>query len=570
MMKRITFLALATLLFGTAMAQTFVSTTPANKNVIVEEYTGARCQYCPDGHRIVNGIMTANPGRVFAINVHTGSFTGGYYVTPWGDTLASQWGVTSFPSGIINRHAFPTSSGSTQTVLNRGSWQQASNIIMAEAAPVNVAARCTIDYQTRQLTVVVEAYYTDNSAASTNYMNVVLLQNNIIGPQTGGSNYNASQMVGTQYRHMHMLRDMITGMWGDPITSTSQGSFFTQTYNYTIPATISNETVKMEDLELVVFVAQSRSEILNGCGVSPVIVNGIPQISAVEEDLSPYDCDMSFKAKATVRNFGNTPMTSAVFSYSIGGNTNTYNWTGNVAVGATEEVSLPVMTGSFTNGTNYTLTVNLTQANGETISGGQAQTTMSKSSYTVEGPVNLLLHTDTYASETSLKFMKADGTVIKSWGPGNNGTEQNINLTFDPAEAGCYVLEVYDAYGDGISGQYGNGYFTLSNAAGQIVRDNGAYGAMARYYLHFTNNGGGSNGIDGTEIPSVSIYPNPVNDMLNIAAQELRRVDILDMNGRTVMSGTDTQVNVSTLAAGMYIARVTTETGVTLKKVVKN
>ena len=35
-----------------AISQTFVSTTPENKNVILEEFTGITCVYCPDGHRI--------------------------------------------------------------------------------------------------------------------------------------------------------------------------------------------------------------------------------------------------------------------------------------------------------------------------------------------------------------------------------------------------------------------------------------------------------------------------------------------------------------------------------------
>ena len=33
-------------------AQTNVSTTPENKNVVLEEFTGISCPYCPDGHAI--------------------------------------------------------------------------------------------------------------------------------------------------------------------------------------------------------------------------------------------------------------------------------------------------------------------------------------------------------------------------------------------------------------------------------------------------------------------------------------------------------------------------------------
>lgn len=563
-MKKTILLAFAIMAAGLVSAQTFVSTTPSNKNVILEEFTGVNCGYCPDGHRIANELMAANPGRLWAINIHTGGYAVRYN-TQWGAAIAAQTGLTGYPAGTVNRHVFSGSS----TALNRGQWSAAANTIMNQPSPVNVAARCTIDMQTRQLTLVVEAYYTGNSNTSVNYLNAVLLQDNVIGPQ-GGASYNPTQVVGSQYRHMHMLRDMLSGQWGDTISNTTQGSFYTKTYNYTIPATITDDPVVPEDLNVVVFVTESHQEILSGCEASLLLLGAQPKVSDVAEVVDGYDCAMNFKAKATVKNLGENAMTSAVFSYTIGGNTNTYNWTGNIAAGSVAEVTLPTITGSFNSGTDYTLQVRLSEVNGQSLNDGGAQTTLNKKSYTVEGPVTMKLVTDKYASETTLKFMKADGTVLKTWGPGTDGSSQTINLTFDPAQAGCYVLEVYDAYADGISGNYGNGYFTLSSPAGQIVRDNGAYGAMARYYLNFTNNGSGNMGIGDVENGSaVAVYPNPVEDVLNVNAEGLRNVEVMDMSGRLVMSSTNAQVNVSTLSNGLYMVRVVSENGVTVKKIVK-
>ena len=36
--------------------QTIVSTTPENKNAILEEFTGIYCVFCPDGHLIANNL----------------------------------------------------------------------------------------------------------------------------------------------------------------------------------------------------------------------------------------------------------------------------------------------------------------------------------------------------------------------------------------------------------------------------------------------------------------------------------------------------------------------------------
>ena len=246
--------------------QPFVSKTASNKNVIIEEFTGVNCGYCPDGHRIVNELMAANPNRVWGINIHTGQYAVRYSTT-WGSALAAQTGLTGYPSGTVNRHIF----SGTKTALNRGTWSAAANQIMAEPAPVNVAARCTINRSTRVMTVEVEAYYTSTSNVGKNYLNVAVLQNNILGPQNGGSSYNPTQMEGSQYRHMHMLRDLLSGQWGDDITTTSAGSLFSKKYTYTVPATIADEAMVLDDLEVVVFITESHQEILNGCKASIVL-----------------------------------------------------------------------------------------------------------------------------------------------------------------------------------------------------------------------------------------------------------------------------------------------------------
>ena len=44
-----------------ANAQTFVSTSPENKNVILEEFTGISCVWCPAGHLIGQQMHDQNP-----------------------------------------------------------------------------------------------------------------------------------------------------------------------------------------------------------------------------------------------------------------------------------------------------------------------------------------------------------------------------------------------------------------------------------------------------------------------------------------------------------------------------
>src|SRR5690625_5181628 len=212
-------LSIALLCSAGLFAQNLVSTTPQNKKVVLEEFTGINCVFCPDGHRISQAIKDQNPDDVFLINVHVGGFANPGsgqpdFRTSFGTALANQSGLQGYPSGTVNRHVF---SGST-TALGRGSWAAAANIILQQESYVNIAGTAEIDVLTNELNVTVEVYYTGDSPEATNKLNVALLQDNTLGPQTGGN-------MGNNYVHMHRLVHFLTGQWGEDVTNTTEGAF---------------------------------------------------------------------------------------------------------------------------------------------------------------------------------------------------------------------------------------------------------------------------------------------------------------------------------------------------------
>ena len=76
---------------GYISAQTIVSTSPENKNAIVEESTAIHCSYCPDGHAILNQMIDQNPDDVFVIKFHEGGYaTGEEMKTPSGEMLGQK------------------------------------------------------------------------------------------------------------------------------------------------------------------------------------------------------------------------------------------------------------------------------------------------------------------------------------------------------------------------------------------------------------------------------------------------------------------------------------------------
>ena len=262
-------LSFATLI---ASAQTFVSTSVENKNVILEELTGISCGYCPDGHVIAKGIVDGAPNDVAVINIHAGGFAnpqgpGTDFRTTEGTAINSYWNNTSFPAGTINRNAAP---------MSGSAWASAAQGVLAQTSPVNVAVQASVDMAANELTVDVEVYYTGTqSGVTSNKLSIAVVQNNVLGPQSGGSNFNPSAIDPATglYTHNHMLRHMMTGTWGEAITSINQGDFFSNQYTWTIPANINGVTVDPTNLGVIAFVSEDNENILSGTvEVAPQII----------------------------------------------------------------------------------------------------------------------------------------------------------------------------------------------------------------------------------------------------------------------------------------------------------
>lgn len=276
-MKKHLLSSIAFIATGALFAQLPVSTTPQNKKVILEEFTGIKCTYCPDGHKKVDDLVKQYPGKVFGINIHTGSYANPSSGQPdfresFGAAVAAQTGLTGYPAGTVNRHLFSGMSQGSGTAMSRGNFASASTQIMGQSSYLNVALQGNINPTTRVLTVTVEVYYTGNSTKTTNFLNVALVQDSVLGPQTGGSTYYPAMMVGSQYQHNKIFRTFLTGQWGEQISTTTSGYKFSKTYTYTIPqkypASVSGGAIQtdvlLNKLRVVAFVTETQQEIVSG------------------------------------------------------------------------------------------------------------------------------------------------------------------------------------------------------------------------------------------------------------------------------------------------------------------
>lgn len=569
MKKFLSLAVLAVLTVFPALAQNeqFVSTEVSNKNVVLEEYTGINCGYCPDGHKRANQLAAANPGRVFVINIHAGGYAANTYTTQHGNTLQTTFGANSFPTGTVNRHTF-TGYSQGNFLMSRGDWASAANTIMNQTSPVNIAARGTLDWTTRELNITVQLYYTADEANATNKLNVAILQDNVIGSQSG-ANLNPTQQVGSQYRHMHMFRGFIyNNAWGEDITTTTQGSFVEKTYTYTIPASLGSPTAiaaKLEDLHFVAFVAQGQQEILTGCEVEIENIN-MPALSARVDGLTNIevqDCSTDARVSVNVTNVGSDAITALTFQYSVANGTPmTYDWTGNIASMDNTSIELPTLT--VATNTNQVIKAKIVNANGQAFESTEASLTIKKSVVSGDGPMVLKIKTDSYASETSYKLYGPNNNVIQQSSSFTNSTVHTFDLNFP--NPGCYRLQVKDSYGDGISGGFvrifaADGTTQLFNASGT------SFSSELNVMISVE-----TVDIDDETFQDMLIFPNPATNFVNIqGTANIQQVELFNLEGQRVAAeyGDVRTLSLEGLASGMYIMKVTSDKGTTTYKVSK-
>lgn len=243
----------------------FVNTTPQNRTILLEEFTGDNCQYCPDGHRRADSLVAKYPGVIYNINIHAGSFAHNYK-TDVGTLLNNYFYVSGYPTGMVSREVVKVGDKYLYPI-SRDAWGFVAAQLYIKPSYVNVAAKTTIDTNTRQLTCTIQAYFTANSEAvnGKNYIHVALLQDSIWGIQSNGKKYYPAMWSDSlnKYCHNHMLRELILGVDGENIGGTSSGTMYQKSFTYDIPESYkdgNNPAVDaiLEHLSVLVFITEGE------------------------------------------------------------------------------------------------------------------------------------------------------------------------------------------------------------------------------------------------------------------------------------------------------------------------
>ncbi len=113
--------------------------------------------------------------------------------------------------------------------------------------------------------------------------------------------------------------------------------------------------------------------------------------------------------------------------------------------------------------------------------------------------LTLELTLDEYGSETTWQVRSDNGTVVDAGGPYQDGADGTVVTEEICVTDGCYTFEIFDAFGDGICCEYGNGSYVLRDAGNNTLAQGGAFASNeATDFCQPAGGGGGGSTCEGT------------------------------------------------------------------------
>ena len=226
------------------------SSAPDNsstKFVLLEEFTGHKCTFCPRGTREIIRLDGIYGDTLIPVSIHAGSFaipeinTGKFFTDfrvegGHGETYIGLFKTSTYPSGVINR---------VGDASNKDDW----DLKIKTSKSNNPAAILKMtNYYSSAASAVrseIEITWLKNKTEDLN-LQLYLLEDHILDWQ---KDVDATPEANSTYDHRHLLRKVINDTFGKDLQKLAVGETEKITYIFSV-----NGAWKPDDLEVVAFI----------------------------------------------------------------------------------------------------------------------------------------------------------------------------------------------------------------------------------------------------------------------------------------------------------------------------
>lgn len=223
---------LFSILLACAVSGTLTAQTTVVRTSVLEEFSTALCQYCPNGYQIIKKAIDSHPGTLWIVH-HAGFMTDDITIAA-SERLTFLYASTAFaPAYMVDRtipeetyHDYSPVWGVDDSARVAGHLDEMAAkpcFTTVEISGVNY------DAATHAVSATVSGRIMHQFDTAITRLSLYLVEDSIVMPQ--------ASTTGTinDYIHMHAVRGSATDVFGVPLTFAPDGSY-SYTINYTLPS----------------------------------------------------------------------------------------------------------------------------------------------------------------------------------------------------------------------------------------------------------------------------------------------------------------------------------------------
>lgn len=194
---------------GETTDSTPITKTQDYQAVLLEDYTGWKCVNCPAAAALINDLTTKYGEKLVAMSVHAGSFAkpgasnhNVDFRTSYGDTWNTEFGISAYPSGLINR----VINNGTSRVFQKDDWDNEIGTLLSSSTHyLNISLGAKTEEQQGRFIISTKFDFVKDVSFPT-LVSVVIVEDSIIGVQlNSNSTYGATPEI-DDYVFRHVLR----------------------------------------------------------------------------------------------------------------------------------------------------------------------------------------------------------------------------------------------------------------------------------------------------------------------------------------------------------------------------